>query len=131
MTLVAPNLRFLSLYTALGASAKMPAYSGPLPDLTYIAAPMINQSDLPFRLLTRSHGATLAYTQMLIPERILNDQEYLEFHQRELGMHGERPVVAQVCGNEVESVVQAARKMVGLCDGVGEFVSSSVVIFFA
>ncbi|EIM88899.1 FMN-linked oxidoreductase [Stereum hirsutum FP-91666 SS1] len=79
---------------------------------------MINQSDLPFRLLARSHGATLAYTQMLIPERILNDQEYLEFHQRELGMQVERPVVVQVCGNEVESVVQAAKKMVGLCDGV-------------
>lgn len=91
-----------------------------LPDLTYVAAPMINQSDRPFRLLVRSHGATLAFTQMLHPDRILNDQEYLEFHQRELGMEHDRPVVVQVCGNEVESVVQAAKKMVGYCDGVGE-----------
>lgn len=92
----------------------------PLPDLTYIAAPMINQSDLPFRLLAHAHGATLAYTQMLIPDRILNDQEYLEFHQRELGIPEERPVVVQICGNEVESVVQAAKKMVAFCDGVGK-----------
>jgi hypothetical protein len=105
----------------LDLADKMSPYSGPLPDLTYIAAPMINQSDLPFRLLVRSHGATLAYTQMLIPERILNDPEYLEFHQRELGIQAERPVVVQLCGNEVQSVVEAARKMVGFCDGVGEF----------
>ena len=35
-----------------------------LPDISYIAAPMVNQSDLPFRILVRRYGASLVYTQM-------------------------------------------------------------------
>jgi tRNA-dihydrouridine synthase len=32
--------------------------------LALIAAPMVNQSDLPFRILVRKYGASLAYTQV-------------------------------------------------------------------
>lgn len=31
--------------------------------LALIAAPMVNQSDLPFRILVRKYGASLAFTQ--------------------------------------------------------------------
>ena len=44
-------------------------------DLSRIAAPMVNQNDLPFRLLVRRYN-----TQMLLSERLLKDREYLEFH---------------------------------------------------
>jgi tRNA-dihydrouridine synthase 1 len=92
---------------------------------------MVNQSDLPFRLLTRKHGATLTYTQMLDPHKLLNDREYLEFHLRDLqfcrdghdDMDLERPVVVQLCGNDPEIVVKAARKVEGLCDAIGVFAS--------
>ncbi|KAF8205446.1 FMN-linked oxidoreductase [Mycena galopus ATCC 62051] len=89
--------------------------------LSRIAAPMVNQSDLPFRTLVQRYGATLAYTQMLKPDLILNDQEYLEFHLRDLTMNPscpERPVVVQLCGNDPESVVQAGRKLQTYCEGI-------------
>ncbi|KAG2109920.1 FMN-linked oxidoreductase [Suillus discolor] len=95
-----------------------------LPDLTYIAAPMIKQSDAPFRLLTQRHGATLAYTQMLDPHKLLEDRDYLEFHQRDLtfgrdaGNETDGPVVVQLCGNDPEIIVQAGKKIQGLCSGI-------------
>ncbi|KAF9233416.1 FMN-linked oxidoreductase [Melanogaster broomeanus] len=88
-----------------------------IPDLTYISAPMVNQSDGPFRLLTRRYGATLAYTQMLDPHKLLNDLDYLEFHLRDLQRsHPDldaytRPVVVQLCGNDPDIVVKAARQV--------------------
>ncbi|ETW77906.1 hypothetical protein HETIRDRAFT_157361 [Heterobasidion irregulare TC 32-1] len=89
-----------------------------LPDLSLIAAPMVNQSDLPFRILTRAHGATLAYTQMLLPDRLLADQPYRESHQRGLGAPHDRPVVVQLAGNDPDTLVRAARTLLGYCDAV-------------
>jgi tRNA-dihydrouridine synthase 1 len=90
--------------------------------LKYIAAPMVNQSDLPFRLLLENYSATLTYTQMLAPDRLLNDQEYLEFHTRDLSMAAvdkKTPVVVQLCGNDPDLVVKAGRKIESYCDGIG------------
>ncbi|KAN0084258.1 tRNA-dihydrouridine synthase [Tylopilus felleus] len=95
-----------------------------IPDLTFISAPMVNQSDAPFRLLTRRYGATLTYTQMLDSHRLLNDPDYLHFHLRDLqATHPDwdtctRPVVAQLCGNDPQVVVSAARHVQSYCDGI-------------
>ncbi|EPQ52285.1 FMN-linked oxidoreductase [Gloeophyllum trabeum ATCC 11539] len=91
-----------------------------LPDLSLIAAPMVNQSDLPFRLLTTKYGATLTYTQMLHPNRLLDDPEYLAFHLRDLAISQQlqQPVVVQLCGNDPDVVVNGAKKVVGECNGV-------------
>jgi len=93
-------------------------------NLQFVAAPMVNQSDLPFRLLVRRYGATSSYTQMYIPERLLNDREYLDYHLRDLTSCSEdpsfhRPVVAQLCGNDPDIIVQAGRKLQGYCDAIG------------
>ena len=93
-----------------------------LPDLSYIAAPMVNQSDLPFRILVRRYGASLVYTQMLLPERLLNDQEYLEFHRRGLQDTLDTPVVVQLCGNDPDVVVRAARTVVDKADAIGAYI---------
>lgn len=93
-------------------------------NLKYIAAPMVNQSDLPFRLLVERYGATSTYTQMLNPSQLLNDQEYLEFHLRDLKTFEaarQKPVVVQLCGNEPGTLVQAARKVQNYCDAIGMF----------
>ena len=87
---------------------------------------MVNQSDLPFRILVRRYGATATYTQMYNPHSLLNDPQYLEYHIRDLGSrtagsgNHERPVVAQLWGNDPDIVVQAGRKLQGYCDAIGE-----------
>ncbi|KAH9932977.1 uncharacterized protein B0H18DRAFT_952126 [Fomitopsis serialis] len=86
--------------------------------LSNIAAPMVNQSDLPFRLLVRRYKTSLVYTQMLLPEKILNDRDYLDFHLRGLGEPEDQPVVVQLCGNDPEMVMQAARKLQTRCDAI-------------
>ena len=90
-------------------------------DLSYIAAPMVNQSDTPFRALVHRHGATLTYTEMLRPTRLLSDPDYLAFHRRalELGRPSAGPVVVQVCGNDPDVIVRSAKTVVDLCDGIG------------
>ncbi|KAH9925861.1 FMN-linked oxidoreductase [Epithele typhae] len=87
-------------------------------DLSRIAAPMVGQSDLPFRLLVRRYGASLAYTQMLLPDRLLSDPDYLAFHTRGLREGDDRPVVVQLCGNDPETVVRAARTVVHRADAI-------------
>ncbi|KAI0364839.1 FMN-linked oxidoreductase [Pilatotrama ljubarskyi] len=87
-------------------------------DLSTIAAPMVNQSDLPFRILVRRYDTSLVYTQMLLPERLLNDEEYLEFHRRGLHDAPDTPVVVQLCGNDPETVVRAAKTVVDKADAI-------------
>ena len=103
-------------------------------DLRYIAAPMVKQSDGPFRLLVRKYGASLTYTQMLIPDRILNDQDYLEYHLRDLRTTSddgfERPVVVQLCGHDPQTIVEAGRKLQGQCDAIGTCLICLLAIFF-
>jgi tRNA-dihydrouridine synthase 1 len=101
-------------------------------DLNYIAAPMVNQSDTPFRALVHNHGATLTYTEMLRPARLLSDADYLAFHRRalELGRSSSTgPVVVQVCGNDQEVVVRGAKTVVDLCDGIGMWTHSHTHTF--
>ncbi len=94
-------------------------------DLRRIAAPMVNQSDLPFRILVGRYGATAAYTQMLVSDKLLNDRDYLEYHLRDLSAGNQdefsRPVVAQLCGNDSETIVKAGRKIQNYCDAIGKF----------
>lgn len=95
----------------------------------YVTAPMINQSDLAFRVLTRRYGATMTYTQMLHPDKLLYNRDYLEYHILNMDppdptcgyLQLGKPVVAQVCGNDVQKIVEACKKIVGHCDAIGSF----------
>lgn len=86
---------------------------------------MINQSDLPFRLLVQEYDCTLAYTQMLLPHRLSSDLEYRETHLRDLQrgalVESGRPVIVQLAGNEPEALVRAAREVLPWADGIGEY----------
>lgn len=107
---------------------------------------MINQSDLAFRVLTRRYGATLTYTQMLRPDKLMYNQDYLEHHILNMdppgasdligsdGGHDDlqlgKPVVAQVCGNDVQKIVEACKKIVGHCDAIGPSYASETCDVF-
>jgi tRNA-dihydrouridine synthase 1 len=105
-----------------------------IPDLSHLAAPMVNQSDLPFRLLVGKYGATCTYTQMLHPEKLLNDQDYFEFHLRDLQtstkIETRRPVVVQLCGNDPELVIKGGRKVIEYCDAIGVLVCTCYIFHF-
>ncbi|KAH7107713.1 FMN-linked oxidoreductase [Auriculariales sp. MPI-PUGE-AT-0066] len=94
----------------------------PVACLRYIAAPMVKQSDLPFRIQTRMHGATLTYTQMYMANRLVDDAPYRERHLADLvrGATVElgRPVVAQLGGNVPDVMCAAAKLLEPYCDAV-------------
>ncbi|CAI5502976.1 unnamed protein product [Closterium sp. Naga37s-1] len=87
-------------------------------DVRYAVAPMVGQSDLPFRLLCRRYGATIAYTEMLHrspappvssppspSDAILSDPGFLS---RALQSHAcDGPLVAQLADNDPAEMVRA------------------------
>src|SRR5258706_4802211 len=103
-----------------------------------VTAPMVGQSDLPWRILCRRHGATLACklldhivlfilcvlidTQMFIAEKLLQDEEYRRLHLLDLETGWTaplgRPVVAQLAVNDPETIFAAAKIIEPFCDAV-------------
>ena len=132
----------------------------PLECLRYIAAPMVpdlfqlrniltlpyllqvNQSDLPFRLLCRTYGATLTCTmllisqersfsklvetldtQMFLAEELLFDAPYQNSVLRDLELGSTialgRPLVVQLAGNNPAQLVKAGKLVQAYCDAIG------------
>jgi len=63
-------------------------------------APLVNVSDLPYRLLCRRCGAGMAYTEMLYINSILHENEKTEELMKTCGE--DSPVGLQITGNGVE-----------------------------
>ena len=81
-----------------------------------VLAPMVNQSELAFRLLARRHGAGLTYTPMLHSTRFANDEGY---RMENFDDHAsDRPLVAQFCGDNPKTLLAACRFVQGRCDAV-------------
>jgi tRNA-dihydrouridine synthase 1 len=75
-------------------------------DLSRVVAPMVGQSDAPFRALCLKYGATCAYSEMLSSQLIIEDESYLEYslpkadHLLQDFGYQTRPLVVQICGND-------------------------------
>ncbi len=86
----------------------------------YWVAPMVDQSELAFRMLCKEHGAEAAYTPML-HARIFNENAaYREEHFTSTFDHPakDRPLLAQFCANDPEILLDAARRVEPYVDGV-------------
>ena len=46
----------------------------------FVCAPMVDQSELPFRMLTRKYGSNICYTPMLHSKMMTSQKKYKEEH---------------------------------------------------
>jgi len=82
----------------------------------YVCAPMVEQSELAFRMLTRQLGADLCYTPML-HARLMG--EVPEYHDKIFDPHPQdRPVFAQLAGHDPKVVLNAAQMVEDAVDAV-------------
>ncbi|KAJ7184624.1 Dus-domain-containing protein [Mycena filopes] len=89
----------------------------------YIVAPMVDQSELAFRKLTRRYGAQLVYTPM-INAKLFADatkkyrNQFFDVPSGEEGDKTDRPLIVQFCANDPEYLLAAAQVVENHCDGV-------------
>ncbi|XP_057422175.1 uncharacterized protein LOC130716017 [Lotus japonicus] len=82
----------------------------------FLVAPMVDNSELPFRMLCRKYGAEGAYTPML-HSRIFTETE--KYRKEEFTTCKEdRPLFVQFCANDPDVLLEAARKVEPYCDYV-------------
>lgn len=73
----------------------------------YICGPMVDASEVAFRMLVRKYGVDLAYTPMLNSRQfICNEKMRRETFST---CQGDRPLVAQVAGDDPEILLEASK----------------------
>ncbi|KAG0038951.1 tRNA-dihydrouridine(16/17) synthase [NAD(P)(+)]-like protein [Podila clonocystis] len=90
----------------------------------FIVAPMVDQSELAWRILSRRYNSELCYTPMFNAKLFAKEEKYREEHWAGLnqGLGGggpnDRPLVTQFCANDPEYLLQAALMVAPYCDAV-------------
>lgn len=82
----------------------------------YIVAPMVDQSELPWRILSRRYKSQLCYTPMINARIFKDDAKYRadNFSTNK----DDRPLIAQFCANDPDVFIEACKLIQGDCDGV-------------
>ncbi|EPQ59942.1 Dus-domain-containing protein [Gloeophyllum trabeum ATCC 11539] len=90
----------------------------------YVVAPMVDQSELAWRKLSRRYGAQLVYTPMINAKMYAGDKSkaYRETNfnltQGEEGGPEDRPLIIQFCANDPDQLLTSALALQGHCDAV-------------
>jgi tRNA-dihydrouridine synthase 1 len=83
----------------------------------YVVAPMVDQSELAFRMMCRKYEpSTLCYTPM-IHARLFNEDKHYE-NEFFTTCEGDRPLFVQFCGNDPATLLAAAKRIEDKCDAV-------------
>lgn len=102
-----PKLRGRELYESLGSPKT-------------VVAPMVDQSELAWRILSRRHGADLCYTPMYHARLFATSEAYRNdmFCEADGDAKTDRPLVVQFCANKPEELLAAAKLVEDRCDAV-------------
>ncbi|KAI5120563.1 hypothetical protein M0805_002513 [Coniferiporia weirii] len=89
-----------------------------------VVAPMVDQSELPWRILSRRYGAQLIYTPM-INARMYAESKHKSYKEQAfnlvLGEEGgphDRPLIVQFAANDPDMLLKAAKLVELHCDAV-------------
>ncbi|CEL59113.1 tRNA-dihydrouridine synthase 1 [Rhizoctonia solani AG-1 IB] len=90
----------------------------------YVVAPMVDQSELAWRVLSRRYDAQLAYTPMINSKMFAGNHrrgyQELNFNieNGEEGGEQDRPLIVQFCGNDPDKLLESALVVQDHCDAV-------------
>lgn len=85
----------------------------------FICAPMVNGSELAFRMLTRHYGVELAYTPMINSNSFLQNRAYRRQRSSRFSTVPEdRPLIAQFAGDDADTIIAAARHLQAHVDAI-------------
>ncbi|PFH59449.1 hypothetical protein XA68_12304 [Ophiocordyceps unilateralis] len=100
----------------------------------FVVAPMVDQSEFAWRMLTRSlmpessRSQLLAYTPMLHARLFSSDPKYRQAHFQATrdgkawldgnASLGDRPLFVQFCANDATTLLEAAQRVAPYCDAV-------------
>ncbi|CAB9522278.1 synthase [Seminavis robusta] len=83
-----------------------------------VVAPMVDQSDYPFRLLCRRYGANVSFTPMMNAGLLVRQQSYKEKFLPRQQHANDRPLIAQLAGHDPLILEQAAKLLLPYVDGI-------------
>ncbi|VDK78704.1 unnamed protein product [Onchocerca ochengi] len=96
--------------------AKKASWRKRIEGIRCVVAPMVDQSELAFRMMLRKHGAHLCFSPMIHAHLFVTDATYR--HTALSTCLDDRPLIVQFCANNPVTLLTACQLVESLCDGV-------------